>query len=92
MEKEKEMNINEIIDERIHKVAYRNCINDPDYKTANKKITTLSKKLRQALTSSEQRNLLTEIEDIQVIVEAIFLEYSYRQGVEDSRMFIKELV
>ena len=81
----------EIIDEQIHQIAYRKCINDPEYQTANIKVVVLMDTLRQALSNDEQRKILNELESAWFIVESIFLEYSYRQGIEDSQMIYNEL-
>ena len=81
----------EILDEQIHEIAYRKCINDPEYQIANTNVNTLMNMLKSVLSNDEQRKLLNELESAMLIAESIFLEYSYRQGVVDSQMNYKEL-
>lgn len=92
MEKTKEIDFNEIIDERIHKVAYNKCINDPEYKSAHSKAIALMDRLRNVLSNEEQMKLLNELESALYIVESFFLEYAYHQGLEDSQMIYKEMI
>lgn len=72
MEKTKEVDFNEIIDERIHKVAFGKCVNDPEYQSAHSKTIALMDRLREVLSHEEQRNLLNELESALYIVESIF--------------------
>ncbi|MFJ6210620.1 hypothetical protein [Lysinibacillus sp. NPDC092081] len=81
----------EILDEQIHQIAYRKCINDHEYRIANTKAITLMDMLKRALSNDEQRIILNDLENAFYIAESIFLEYCYRQGIEDSQMIHKKL-
>ncbi len=91
MENAIEIAFNEIMDEQIHQVAYKKCINDPEYQTANNKAITLMEMLRGTLYNDEQRKLLNELESALFMAKSFFLEYSYRQGIEDSPIIYNEL-
>ncbi|MFJ7699964.1 hypothetical protein [Lysinibacillus fusiformis] len=91
MENSIEIAFNEIIDEQIHQVAYEKCINDPEYQAANTKAITLMEMLRITLYNDEQRKLLNELESALFMAGSFFLEYSYRQGIEDSSIIYNEL-
>lgn len=84
-----ENTLDELMDERIHQIAYRKCINDTDFVAANTEVVTLMEMLRSTLVTAEQKKILNELESALYITEAIFLEYSYRQGVQDSQSFQK---
>ncbi|WP_338651283.1 hypothetical protein [Lysinibacillus sp. Y5S-8] len=91
MENTIETAFKEILEEQIHEVAYRKCINDPEYQIANTNAITLMDMLKRVLSNDEQRKLLDELESAMFIVESFFLEYSYRQGLQDSKLIHKEL-
>lgn len=79
----------ELMDERIHQIAYKKCINDFEYLNANKEAVALMEILRNSLVTDEQRALLNELDTAFRLTEAIFLEFAYRQGLEDSQMIHK---
>lgn len=47
--------------------------------------------LRITLYNDEQRKLLNELESALFLAKSFFLEYSYRQGIEDSPIIYNKL-
>ncbi|RFA34775.1 hypothetical protein CAI16_10345 [Virgibacillus dokdonensis] len=77
--------------ERIHQVAYRNAIKNSNLKKEEDHADEIFKQLQAALTTTEQKDLLTELEAAWNSMYAVFLEYSYCQGIADSPVIHKEL-
>src|SRR5690606_8891754 len=77
--------------ERIHQIAYSKCANDPEYQAAQSELTTLLAKLEDTLSTNQQKELLHDLESAYNNMYSYFLEYSYLQGIKDSKMLHKEL-
>ncbi|WP_121640317.1 hypothetical protein [Virgibacillus sp. Bac330] len=77
--------------ERIHQVAYRNALINSNLKKEEDHADEIFKQLQAALTTTEQKDLLTELEAAWNSMYAVFLEYSYCQGIADSPVIHKEL-
>jgi len=81
----------EIFNERVHQVAYKKCTDDPEHYEAKIKATGLFKLLMDSLESEKQQDLLRDLECEWNLSGSVFLEYAYRQGLEDSQMIHNEL-
>jgi len=77
--------------ERIHQIAYSKCADDPEYQAAHSELTTLLAKLEDTLSTNQQKELLHDLESAYNNMYSYFLEYSYLQGIKDSKMLHKEL-
>ncbi|KNE19439.1 hypothetical protein [Virgibacillus pantothenticus] len=82
---------NIIFIERIHQVAYRNALINSNLKEEEDRVEKVFKQLQAALTTKEQQDLLTELEAAWNSMYAVFLEYSYCQGIADSPVIHREL-
>lgn len=80
-----------IVEERVHKVAANKAQQDPTYQKLDDECSTLLKLLSAALTTEEQRLLLSRLEENWNAAEDLMREYAYRQGIEDSAMLHQEL-
>lgn len=82
---------NIIFIERIHQVAYHKALEHSNLKEEENRASDIFKQLQTSLNSSEQKKLLSELESAWNNMYAIFLEYSYCQGIADSPIIYKEL-
>lgn len=81
----------EIIEERVHKVAWEKAKTDEFYiKCVNESINAFDL-LSESLTTDKQRELLDNLESALNFVESLMQGYAYRQGLQDSQMIHREL-
>ncbi|MFS0647314.1 hypothetical protein [Siminovitchia sp. 179-K 8D1 HS] len=83
--------INVVFFERVHQVAYKEVMADSEFLTAEEVSSQLLSQLEESLSTKEQKELLLELESAWDSKYAIFLEYSYCQGIADSPMIHKQL-
>lgn len=82
---------NIIFFERIHRVAYHKSLENSEFKRAEKHAEKLRSQLEGLLTTTEQKELLLDLESAWNNMYGFFLEYSYCQGIEDSPEIHQEL-
>ncbi|NBJ71040.1 MULTISPECIES: hypothetical protein [Clostridia] len=82
---------NIIFIERIHQVAYNKALKKSNLKSEEDHVEKVFKQLQAELNTPEQKRLLTELEAAWNSMYAVFLEYSYCQGIADSRVIHREL-
>lgn len=82
---------NIIFVERIHQVAYNKALKNSSLKSEEDHVEKIFKQLQAELNTPEQKRLLIELEAAWNSMYAVFLEYSYCQGIADSRVIHREL-
>lgn len=70
---EKKYTFEQFLNEQIHEIAYRKCINEPEYQVANTKAITLMEILKGVLANDEQRKILNGLENTMYIAKLFFL-------------------
>lgn len=83
--------INVIFAKQIHEVAFARIKDDEEYRTAEEKCSRILSQLEESLTTEEQKKFLLELESAWHSMHGIFLEYTYCQGLADSKMIHKQL-
>ncbi|MBP3040784.1 hypothetical protein J9303_14935 [Bacillaceae bacterium Marseille-Q3522] len=80
----------QITADRVHHVAFMKTSEDPEYIAAANKSEELYDQLADSLNDS-QKALLSDLDDAWNYKNSFFIEYVYRQGLEDSPIITKEL-
>lgn len=83
--------INVVFAERVHQIAFERSKDDMEFRTAEEESLRTYSQLKESLTTEEQKNLLSELESAWNKMYGVFLEYSYCQGLADSKMIHKAL-
>jgi hypothetical protein len=90
IEKTVQRAFDQIITERLNEVVFRKVRANLEYREANTRALELFDKLMNSLQTEEQKELLYDLEEAWNLAESYFIEYSYRQGLEDSPMIHRE--
>ena len=75
---------NVIIEKRVEGVAFTKFKQTPEYADTEKRIDEGFESLKESFTTDEQWKILLELEDAWNSQKAHYLDYAYRQGLEDS--------